>query len=192
MKTLRIDESMLFKVTNILSVIAVLGAVMAQDPALTEGHEKLAEGFHILHTEAVQNGALTWYGDSSVNSTSEALLERRSASLSKRCGENHVTCYGSHRGHFCDTLINILAKNKESRIPDSPRAVCYRVEKFGQQCCTSWSAPIYGYYGYLINAARSIFSQCTDGSGTSGLSRDTLIGQNCVTQCLSSRLDGFK
>ncbi|KAF9930897.1 hypothetical protein FBU30_011095 [Linnemannia zychae] len=57
--------------------------------------------------------------------------------------------------------------------------------------CTSWSIAVSGgRFGYLVSAERSIETTCGTTWGTSGLSRDTLIGGTCLTQCLSDRPDG--
>ncbi|KAF9930054.1 hypothetical protein FBU30_000891 [Linnemannia zychae] len=175
---------MLFKIANILSAVAFLGAVMAQEPT--------AEGYNVLHTESVQGGTITWYGDSTAKASASA-VESSSMRLNKRCGENHVICYGSHRALGCDYLINYLQSNSGSTMPVSPRAICFKVTPTGQQCCTSWSIAVNGgRYGYLLSAARAINTQCGTPSGTSGLSRDTSIGGTCLTQCLSDRPDGCK
>ncbi|KAF9930896.1 hypothetical protein FBU30_011094, partial [Linnemannia zychae] len=100
--------------------------VMAQGPTSTSG----AEAFEVIHTEEFNGGIVTLYGDSDANAGA-SVPESRSMRLNKRCGENHVICYDSHRAQGCDNLINYPQNNSGNTMPGSPRAICFYISPTG-------------------------------------------------------------
>jgi hypothetical protein len=121
--------------------------------------------------------------------------------VSKRCGSNEVTCGGGvfseHLAHFdvCNSLVDWM-QSSTSGVQWEPRAYCITKHPLGQ-CCISWADPVSSVLqGGLASAARKVLDRCRrDADGYSqvvGLTRDTLLGDTCTTQCLSNRPSGCK
>ncbi|KAH7635554.1 hypothetical protein SMAC4_13726 [Sordaria macrospora] len=167
---------------QIVAIGVFLAAIASASPvpALAE------DGLVIIEQTEIAEGTITWYGEE--ESTPIAARSPVSADLDKRCGSNLQTCSGSHRAYapVCNNLINSLSGQS---IPQSPRSVC--LSQGGDQCCISWANVVRdAQFYYLQNAARKVLNGCVSGNWVSGLTRDTLIGNTCTTQCLSNRPNG--
>ncbi|EXK40906.1 hypothetical protein FOMG_07635 [Fusarium oxysporum f. sp. melonis 26406] len=147
------------------------------------------EGLVVLAQESVDDGAgvLIFYGDADP----AAAKKRDESGLSKRCGSNQVSCFGSHRAPIwlCSALLYQL-EISSTQLQESPRSICKQASS--KQCCVSWAHPVSGgKKDNLAPAGYKVNSECNWGDNTvSGLTRDTQIGNTCTTQCLSNRPDG--
>ncbi|KAF9773842.1 hypothetical protein IL306_008249 [Fusarium sp. DS 682] len=147
------------------------------------------EGLIVLAQESVDDGAgvLTFYGDADPT----AAEKRDESGLSKRCGSNQVSCFGSHRAPIwvCTDLLYQMERSS-TQLRQSPRSICKTTS--GKQCCISWAKAVSGgKEDNLSPAGYKVASECNWGDNTvSGLTRDTQIGNTCTTQCLSNRPDG--
>ncbi len=126
------------------------------------------------------------YGDAGPEKRSPAALERR-------CGSNQVECYGSHvasTSTCAQLIVSVVGPRAQTPIPSSPRSFC--LTGSGGQCCISWANVVNNaVYKDLVSSAMAVNDQCQNSAGqVSGLTRDTLIGSTCTTQCLSGRPDG--
>ncbi|KAJ6522996.1 hypothetical protein B0H19DRAFT_973047, partial [Mycena capillaripes] len=107
----------------------------------------------------------------------------------RACGTNDVTCSGSHLAStdICRQLVNSL--NTGTSIGNSPRSIC--LGQSNNQCCVSWSRPAGTMTeSNLVNAANKIFGTCWSPTNGSGLARNVILNNICVTECLSNRPDG--
>ncbi|GAB1317751.1 hypothetical protein MFIFM68171_07961 [Madurella fahalii] len=143
------------------------------------------DGLVILQQSEMDNGVLTVYGDATPEKR-EAVehLDRR------QCGSNSIQCFSSNTANpgTCQQLINNV-RNNGSGLPSSPRSICF--SNSGGQCCISWANPVSGaIQAHLADAAQSTLNTCSTGSAVSGVSRNTIIGTTCTTQCLSNRASG--
>ncbi|KAK3489858.1 hypothetical protein B0T13DRAFT_406112 [Neurospora crassa] len=166
---------------QILAFSAFLAAIAFASPVPAPAED----GLIIIEQTETENGTITWYGDESTPITARSTP---SPELDKRCGSNAVTCSGSHRAYapVCTNLINSLSSQA---IPQSPRSVC--LSQGGNQCCISWANVVQdAQFYYLQSAARKALNGCVSSSYVSALTRDTLIGNTCTTQCLSNRATG--
>ncbi|KAK3392214.1 hypothetical protein B0T20DRAFT_360471 [Sordaria brevicollis] len=173
-----------------LAISAFLAAVASATPVPAPAED----GLVILQQNETEVGTITWYTDTDADADTEQPVDRRSVSaplsqdLHKRCGSNTLTCSGSHRAYspVCSNLINSLSGQS---IPQSPRSVC--LSQGGNQCCISWANVVQdAQFYYLQSAAWKALNGCVSNSYVSGLTRDTLIGNTCTTQCLSDRASG--
>ncbi|GKT52492.1 uncharacterized protein ColSpa_12673 [Colletotrichum spaethianum] len=154
--------------------------------------KRAPESLVVLEQFETEFGTATWYGDAEDSPISKRAPENEATSLNRRCGSNAVTCSGSHQGpaSACAQLIVSIAGPRSGQsVPSSPRSFC--LTGSGGNCCVSWANPLSNaYYSQLVPAAQKVNNQCQSGGWVSGLSRDTLIGNTCTTQCLSDRPNG--
>ncbi|KAJ7700469.1 hypothetical protein B0H17DRAFT_1047299, partial [Mycena rosella] len=165
-----------------LSIAAVLPLAIATGivhaaPAPDNG----VTGLVISHIVPVGEYNMTYWVDAPGTGTVAA------RTLSARaCGTNDVTCSGSHLAstNVCTQLINSL--NTGISIGNSPRSIC--LGQSNNQCCVSWSGGVGTMpESDLVNAAKNIFGTCFSATNGSGLARNVLLNNICVTQCLSNR-----
>lgn len=109
------------------------------------------------------------------------------------CGTNDVECgrsYFAAEDH-CNLLIGDIY-DSDITLPKSPRSIC-RADRCGV-CCISWANPVVdAVRNELVDAAEKVFESCVSkrhNHYVSGLTRNTLIGRTCTTQCLSNRPNG--
>ncbi|KAJ4390440.1 hypothetical protein N0V85_007222 [Neurospora sp. IMI 360204] len=162
-----------------------IGVFLASMASATPVPVPAEDGLIIIEQTEIEDGTITWYGEESTPITARSPL---SPELHKRCGSNAVTCSGSHKAYapVCTNLINNLSTQS---IPQSPRSVC--LTQGGNQCCISWANVVQdAQFWYLQSAASKALNGCVSNSYVSGLTRDTLIGNTCTTQCLSDRASG--
>jgi len=200
---------MLFSKQTVLFLGCLLGAATAiqvadvQVPGITMPETE--EGLLLIHYKVVydvvdgtnQTSVLAYYVDADpINSTLPLTTSPNNKSpLSKKvCGSNNVSCYSSNQANqtLCNGLVNNLARSG-ANVPYSPRSICLFGGGCGCTCCVSWANPVpagTAQQFQLANAADKVLSQCSSSSGVSGLTRNTLIGDTCTTQCLSDRSTG--
>ncbi|KAK3689311.1 hypothetical protein B0T22DRAFT_440794 [Podospora appendiculata] len=170
----------------------MLGAFFATlATALPQPEATTPSGLVILDQFETEFGTATWYGDASPD-TSDEIQHEEASQLDKRCGTNQVACSSDHRApvSLCNDLINTIRARGSDFIPASPRSFCL---SSGGTCCVSWANVVTGaVWSTLINSANKLVSQCNSGGNVSGLTRDTLVGSTCTTQCLSNRATGCK
>lgn len=114
----------------------------------------------------------------------------------KRCGSNVKHCDPNWknlaRDDHCLALINSFRDPKfsNSLVPNGARSMC--VGKGDGPCCVAWSKGLSGvHYSDLVGSAFTIYSQCgrenfNNHGWLSGWTTDTLLGGQCVNQCLSA------
>ncbi|KAK3344563.1 hypothetical protein B0H65DRAFT_508453 [Neurospora tetraspora] len=165
--------------------ILAIGVFLASMASATPVPVPAEDGLIIIEQTEIEDGTITWYGEGSTPITARSPV---SPELHKRCGSNTVTCSGSHKAYqpVCINLINSLSSQS---IPQSPRSVC--LSQGGNQCCISWANVVQdAQFWYLQSAAWKALNGCVSNNHVSGLTRDTLIGNTCTTQCLSDRASG--
>ena len=112
--------------------------------------------------------------------------------MKRVCGSADEKCYSGHRANaaVCNRLIYEL-ETSPAPIKSSPRAVC-QVHPCCGKCCISWADRVYnGIYPELARPAYKVLGSCTNHEGmVSGLTRNTLLGETCTTECVSNRPDG--
>lgn len=168
-----------------LSVAAVLQLAIATGivhaaPAPDNG----VSGLVISHVVPVGEYNMTYWVDAPGNGTVAAR-----ALSARACGTNDVTCSGSHLAStdICSQLVNSL--NTGISIGNSPRSIC--LGQSNNQCCVSWSGAVGTMpESNLVNAANKIFATCWSPTNGSGLARNVILNNICVTECLSNRPDG--
>lgn len=168
-----------------LSVAAVLQLAIATGivhaaPAPDNG----VSGLVISHVVPVGEYNMTYWVDAPGNGTVAAR-----ALSARACGTNDVTCSGSNLAstNICSQLVNSL--NTGISIGNSPRSIC--LGQSNNQCCVSWSGAVGTMpESNLVNAANKIFATCWSPTNGSGLARNVILNNICVTECLSNRPDG--
>ncbi|KAK3317511.1 hypothetical protein B0T19DRAFT_479584 [Cercophora scortea] len=170
----------------------MLGAFLATLATALPQPDATPSGLVILDQFETEFGTATWYGDASPEKRDLATEHEAGAQLDKRCGTNQVACGSDHRApvSLCNDLINTIRARGSDFIPASPRSFCL---SSGGTCCVSWANVATGaVWSTLINGANKLVSQCNSNGAVSGLTRDTLVGSTCTTQCLSNRATGCK
>ncbi|KAJ7754727.1 hypothetical protein B0H14DRAFT_3166462 [Mycena olivaceomarginata] len=173
---------------NIAFILLALAFFQARASPVADDASDLV----LLSTQETANGTLTFWGYPDGASKRAVGLEKR------QCGNNAVTCSGSHTAdvNSCRQLISSLSSNggqgvgKETDTGQKrpPRSIC--TTQNGNQCCVSWADAVSGLtQGNLVNAAQAVLNDCA-GSTVSGLSRDTNLNGVCTTECLSNRATG--
>lgn len=168
-----------------LSVAAVLQLAIATGivhaaPAPDNG----VSGLVISHIVPVGEYNMTYWVDAPGTGTVAAR-----ALSARACGTNDVTCSGSNLAstNICSQLVNSL--NTGISIGNSPRSIC--LGQSNNQCCVSWSGAVGTMpESNLVNAANKIFGTCWSPTNGSGLARNVILNNICVTECLSNRPDG--
>jgi hypothetical protein len=174
---------MFFSNTAIFSAIACL---LTQGQAATVG-ERALEDFKVISSSQVGNETLTWFGAASPSVSTRSSI----TPLDVGCGTNTIKCSDGHAyyGPTCQTLIYTL--RSDYYLSQSPRAVC--LGQGDRQCCISWSKEfkVAPRQTDLAPAAEDTLSQCGM-IGKSGQEWNVMLGQVCVSQCLSNRPGGCK
>ncbi|KAJ6523039.1 hypothetical protein B0H19DRAFT_1277121 [Mycena capillaripes] len=89
----------------------------------------------------------------------------------------------------CGTKDLVNSLNTGASIGNSPHSIC--LGQSNNQCCVSWSGPAGTMTeSNLVNAANKIFGTYWSPTNGSGLARNVILNNICVTECLSNRPDG--
>ncbi|KAJ6482350.1 hypothetical protein DFH09DRAFT_950213 [Mycena vulgaris] len=166
-------------IATILQLTLAAGLVHAA-PTTDDG----VHGLVISHVVPVGEYNLTYW----VDAPGTGSVTARSLSA-RACGTNDVTCSGSHLAStpICRQLLSTL--NSSNNIGNSPRSIC--IGQSNNQCCVSWSGAVGTMKeSNLVNAANNIFDRCWSATSGSGLARNVILNNICVTECLSNRPDG--
>lgn len=115
------------------------------------------------------------------------------------CGsrsDQGVKCDNRHaaRNEYCELLIASFEQAPLTRLPASPRSICWKgKEKKDNKCCLSWGRPYNGLLkADLIAPAQHMVETCSL-VGVSAQMRDIQVGGpggECLQMCMSNREDG--
>lgn len=108
------------------------------------------------------------------------------------CPEPKKQCFHAHGADedACTQLISSFDVRKNQEIPKSPQSVC--IDGNTGKCCISWSRPAQNAkFTELKVTATDLNESCKyESHKVSGLVRNKILGNTCLTQCLSDRPNG--
>ncbi|KAH7128723.1 hypothetical protein B0J11DRAFT_578901 [Dendryphion nanum] len=189
----------IFLLTGITATAAVVQEATPADRVVLAQYDVVDKLYLEPHSDAKRRsegnitGTITIYGPK--NPQPSLAAEVGNGRLAKRCGSNRVECHGTNAANFfpCQELINIL-RTQTIDVPRDIQDICHTDSQILRRCCVSWAHPVRVNVdrSALWPAASSVLNRCTfeteavsPGKWVSGLTRDTLIGNTCTTQCLS-------
>ncbi|KAL1611931.1 hypothetical protein SLS60_000154 [Paraconiothyrium brasiliense] len=145
-----------------------------------------------LNVEQRENGSIVQYGESK-----RTVAQRADCggffqpSCPKSC---HVTdlnspeCDDSNGGTntVCDNLVNDLYGNRDTKLQDKAKQLCWKNEDGSTGCCIKWTKEVKDLTkGDLIERADKIKSTC-QANGISGKYNTVNIRNVCLSYCMSS------